>query len=298
MSLKKQIKGRLKELQARYRRWRYRFTPDELRQHLKDQGLEKGDTLIVHSSYDPFIGFTGTPIDVVKILRELVGTDTDGGNLVFPTLPFPGTAIDYAKSGVVFDVRRSPSQMGLLSEVARRTKGAVRSLHPTHSVAVIGPDGADLTRDHEKCTTPMGIGSPFGKVIERNGKQLFLGAELDAMTMCHHLEALILDDMPFSPFTEEFYNFTIRDYDKVEHPIRTQLIHPHWSRRRDPHLLIPELQNLGYWDKRTIGMVNTVLLPAASTIEAGRNMAARGEFIYHDQGDPPGSSDPDWKPKV
>ncbi|NJS39886.1 MAG: AAC(3) family N-acetyltransferase [Rhodobacteraceae bacterium] len=60
-----------------------------------------------------------------------------------------------------FDAKRTPSEMGLLTELFRRAPGAKRSLHPTHSVTALGPLAEQLTATHHQATTPSGRGTPL-----------------------------------------------------------------------------------------------------------------------------------------
>jgi aminoglycoside 3-N-acetyltransferase len=90
--------------------------------------------------------------------------------LMMPSMPFSGTAIEWARSGTVFDVRRTPSRMGLLSELFRRSPGVVRSVHPTHPVACWGEDAASVAAGHPGSATPCGSGSPFESLWARGAR--------------------------------------------------------------------------------------------------------------------------------
>src|SRR5437667_5181902 len=111
------------------------FSPADLLQLLRRVGVTPGDTLLVHSSFDRFAAFLGKPTEIIAVLQEAVG---DAGTLLMPTLPFTGTAVEYVKRGVTFEVKRTPSQMGFLTEMFRRSSGVVRSVHPTHAAAAWG----------------------------------------------------------------------------------------------------------------------------------------------------------------
>ena len=126
---KERLKGWRKRLRLVYvRRWRA-FGPDDLLAALRRLGITPGDVLMVHSSFDRFAGFSGKPTDVLRVLQDAVGPT---GTLLMPTLPFTGTAVEYVSRGEIFDVRRTPSRVGLLTELFRRSPGVVRSVHPTH----------------------------------------------------------------------------------------------------------------------------------------------------------------------
>jgi aminoglycoside 3-N-acetyltransferase len=91
----------------------------------------------------------------------------------------------------MFDVRRTRACVGAIPEFVRTRPGVVRSLHPTHSLAAIGPVAPWLTADHESSATPCGPDSPYGKILDQDGQILFLGTTLDSNTAFHTIEALV-----------------------------------------------------------------------------------------------------------
>ena len=125
-----------------YYRYRHPFTTADLLSTLRELGISDGDVMLVHSSFAEFLGFRGKAPDVIRVLKQAVGPH---GTLMMPTLSFSGSAAAYAREAKLFDLARSPSKVGLLTELFRRSEGVVRSLHPTHSVAVWGP-GVKLPR--------------------------------------------------------------------------------------------------------------------------------------------------------
>ena len=93
-------------------------------------GVEKGMVLYIHSSTDK-LNIDFSAFRLLEILMELVGED---GTIVFPCWHYSGRAEDYLNNpNAVFNIGKSATTMGLLPELARRHKNAVRSLHPTTS---------------------------------------------------------------------------------------------------------------------------------------------------------------------
>src|SRR5207244_1814925 len=129
-ALPPEIKRRLKRLVRDYHRVFRAFTPADLKSALLELGVVPGDVLMVHSAFDRFLGYQGGLVDAIRTLQEVVG---ERGTLMMPTIPFQGTAVEYALGDPVFDVQRTVSRMGLLTEVFRRSPGVVRSIHPTRS---------------------------------------------------------------------------------------------------------------------------------------------------------------------
>jgi len=152
-----------------------RRTLDEnrLRRRLARMGVTPGATVLLHSSMEALSYRVPTlpPARIIAVFQEMLG---DEGTLLMPTIPFDGRQIDYAKSGKVFDVRRTPSRMGLLTEVFRRTPGVVRSLHPSHSVAGWGRRAEELLSEHHEGTA-FGARSPYSKLQEVGGLVMGLG---------------------------------------------------------------------------------------------------------------------------
>jgi aminoglycoside 3-N-acetyltransferase len=180
-------------LRARWVRRFFGFTPDDLKDLLQKLGIRSGDVLLVHSSFNRFEGFTGNALDVIRVLREAVGPK---GTLLMPTMTFGYRAVDNAREGKFFDVRRTPSRMGVISELFRRSPGVVRSVHPTHSVAAWGARA--LVADHHEVGTPCGPGTPWARLLEHRGKILFLGTGIITMTFYHACEEILAPRMPFS----------------------------------------------------------------------------------------------------
>ena len=253
------------------------FTPADFLQALRSLGIRPGDLICVHSSFDRFLGFTGNVGDALKILQEAVGEE---GGLMMPTQPFGGSAIDYVRAHPVTNIARTLSQVGMITELLRRTKGAVRSIHPTHPVALWGKRGTPLAdRDYE-ATTPCGKGTAYARLLDQSGKILLLGTGAQPITFYHFVEELIEPLMPFSPFTDEVFELTSIDAAGRSYATRTRLLDPGWSARRKMYLMVPELKKQGFWREARIGRLELILLDAADIVKACVAMARRGEFCY------------------
>src|SRR5437867_1927973 len=109
---------------------------------LAELGIVQGATIFLHSSMDEIMRRVPgmTPFKLIQILQNALG---EKGTLLVPTFPFVGKQYFYIQNNPKFDVRRTPSQVGLLTEVFRRLPGVVRSLHPTHPVAAWGKHAVD-----------------------------------------------------------------------------------------------------------------------------------------------------------
>ena len=171
-------------------------------------GLSKGDTVFVHSSIDQLnLGFPF--YRVLPLLEDLVGA---GGTLLFPTYPRL-SSYEFLSRGEVFDVNKTPSYTGILSEVARRQANAVRSLHPTKSVCAIGAAAMELTRDHHKSPFPYDSCSPYYGITEFGGKIVGLGVSTANLSFVHCIDDALKDDFPVQPYHPQLFAATCVDRD-------------------------------------------------------------------------------------
>lgn len=152
-------------------------TTQDIRKGLEEIGLRAGDVVMVHSSLSSFGRVEGGADAVVDALLDVLG---QAGTLVVPT---------FVARTSGFDAASTPSVCGAVTEAARVRPEAIRSLHPTHSVAVIGPLAADIVEGHEKVNA-FGRGSPLFKVLQVRGKVLQLGVTHTSNSMVHVAEEI------------------------------------------------------------------------------------------------------------
>lgn len=143
-------------------------------------GLCAGDVLLVHSSYKSFGEVEGGPPTVIDALLEVLGPE---GTLIMPTFNF-----DFTK-GKPWDVRSTPSQMGVLTELVRTDPRAKRVFHPIYSFAVIGKYADYLSGLRYKSSYERN--SVFGKLRDLDGKIMVIGLSYtNSMTFFHHIEQM------------------------------------------------------------------------------------------------------------
>ena len=158
-------------------------TCTDLARALNSLGIGSMDVIFVHSSLSGFGHFQGGAEGVIAGLLAAVAPD---GTVMVPTLTGSRElGPDYPP---YFDVRASPCWTGRIPETFRRGPGALRSLHPTHSVAAIGPRARGMLAGHELSPTPCGMETPYGRLVEADGWVLLLGVGLEKVTLLHHVE--------------------------------------------------------------------------------------------------------------
>ncbi|MCC6129676.1 MAG: AAC(3) family N-acetyltransferase [Acidobacteria bacterium] len=201
---------RIPDLRGRVTRWVRKQKPHlepvslgELERGIRSLGIG-GRDLLVHASWDGMPHLTAKPSEMLRLLFEIAG---DGSTLLMPTHP-----PEVQRDGVwYYDVERSISRMGLLSECLRRTPGARRSPFPVAPVSAVGPGAADYTRDYrgQSKGTPWGLGSPYWELGEQSGQVLVLGIDfIRTLTLMHCAFDVLLDESPIDDFYEDV-TFTV-----------------------------------------------------------------------------------------
>jgi aminoglycoside 3-N-acetyltransferase len=156
---------------------------------LKALGFTYGATIYLHSSMDQINRRVPglDPLRLINLLKELIGEE---GTLLAPTFPFRGLQYQYVQRQRVFNVRLTPSQEGLFTELFRRTKGVMRSLHPTHPIAAWGKHSRELLAEHH-LGTAFGKKCPVYKMQRYNGLVAGLGVlPKECFTLYHVAEEL------------------------------------------------------------------------------------------------------------
>lgn len=142
--------------------------------------IDPEGTIIVHSSMKSIGEVEGGVDAVLDAFTEFM----KDGLLVFPTHTWDTINKDNPK----FYVDSTPSHIGILTELFRQRPNVVRSLHPTHSVAVLGKAAEDFTAGNENFDTPAARESSYGKLLDREAKILLIGVDLKRNTFIHGIE--------------------------------------------------------------------------------------------------------------
>jgi aminoglycoside 3-N-acetyltransferase len=212
-------------------------------QGLRALGLKEGDAVLVHSSLSSLGHVEGGADTVIDALIEAVGTS---GTVIVPT--HTATPEHSADNPPVFSPSTTPCWVGKIPETFRKRPGAIRSRDPTHSVAAIGAKARYLTKDHEKCITPCGVGSPYLKLAEIDGHILFIGIGLECNTTFHAVEELA--NSPYHLQLDWVDGKIINDDGTIE--VVRQRIHL-WGAERDFPKMEPILLSKGIMRKDRIG---------------------------------------------
>lgn len=158
-------------------------TKDTILSALGKAGVEKGDSIFVHSALRPFGFVEGGAQTVAEALAESVGEE---GTLAAPAFCF----VHEIQDEPIIDPGNDPSEMGAISEAIRRLPGAKRSAAYRHSISALGKYAEFLTNvDHT--ISPFHMESSFGRMYAVDTKIVLVGVEYFNSTSHHFAEFLL-----------------------------------------------------------------------------------------------------------
>jgi len=140
-----------------------------LAEHLRALGLRRGDFLAVFGDIEG-----GGEEAAERLVEELIEAVGPEGHIVVPTFTF----------GAPFHPETTTAATGLLAECFRRRPGVLRTRHPTHSIAVRGPNARALVANQD-LYLPFRIETPLGQVVVRGGKALLFGCDHRRNALIH-----------------------------------------------------------------------------------------------------------------
>lgn len=159
---------------------RITIAPSAVTDALRAIGVEPGSVVLVHP--DAIVAAQFPPaqnvLDVlIEAMEDAIGGD---GTLVMPTFSYSFT------KGEAFDIRNTPSVVGMVSERFRTRPGVCRTSDPIFSFASRG------SRARELCAIPgiecFGAESVFAALHRLNAQIICLGCSLSRATFVHYVE--------------------------------------------------------------------------------------------------------------
>ncbi len=176
------------------------LTLPALADQLRALGLQRGDTVIVHSALSTMnamlIGGLGMIIDAFDVVLGPSGTLAMPTHTSDNSAPEPWQAPpappewwpDIRAHTPPYDPDTSQTwKMGALPEYFRRYPGTLRSTHPQHSMAARGKHAAYLTAEHP-LNQGLGEPSPYSRLLELDASVLLLGVDHSSNTVLHVAE--------------------------------------------------------------------------------------------------------------
>ena len=172
------------------------YTREKLTRDFTNLGIEKGDTLFIHSSFKslgPVEDGAGT---VISALEEAIGQD---GLILMPTFSLLPSREERVAS---WDVPTTPSTVGWLTEFFRQMPDTYRSDHYSHAIAARGKSAEAFVADHlrrEGYRSPWdlhpwgktyGTHSPMFRAYKSDAKLLMIGVDYNTSTYIHLVEVI------------------------------------------------------------------------------------------------------------
>lgn len=172
------------------------MTRESLAEELRQIGLAKGSTVIVHSSLSSIGWVCGGEVAVIEALKEVVSEEgtlvmpAHSGNLSDPAIwgkpPVPEAWWDTIRATMpAYDPKVTPTWgMGRIAELFRCMPGVLRSDHPQTSFAAWGRHAKWVT-EHQSLDYGMGEQSPLARIYALDGHVLLLGVGYNSNTSFH-----------------------------------------------------------------------------------------------------------------
>jgi aminoglycoside 3-N-acetyltransferase len=207
---------------------------------LKRFGVPRDGILVVHSAISR-LSQQGFRAEV--IIEVLIDYMRDG-NLFMPTMTWRTVTPENPN----WDELETPSHTGILTEIFRTHYAIARSIHPTHSVAGLGPTARLLLSRHHIDDTPVSGNSPYGLMRDYETYILMIGVGLEAATAIHLPEETINADLYVRP-AETALPYLCRDRLGTVHRVWARR---HWRLDRDFNQFGPPLMARGRLELGTI----------------------------------------------
>lgn len=239
------------------------ITQQKLEEDFRKAGIVEGDVVLVHSSLSKIGHLVDGPKTFVDALMNVVG---DKGTILMPTSPNSVYQYDYIQTNKTFDVLKTPSATGKITEYFRTLPNVKRSWHPTEPVSGWGAQLDYFLNDHFNQLTPYNSKSPFYKVSESNGKILYVGVTLaNAGTNLHTLEDAV--DFKFPVYANEVFEVEIIDPQGEKHAVKTKVHNKEFSKKRKCDDLIPLFMKEGAMKKVQIEKAEALVVDAKKFLQ-------------------------------
>ena len=182
-------------------------TRDSLAADLRALGVDRGMTLLLHSSLSTLGWVCGGAQAVIEAVMDVLGPS---GNLVVPAQsgglsdpanwkapPVPQAWWQTIRDTMpAYDPARTPTRnMGAIPELFRTWPGAMRSAHPADSFAASGPNAPTIIEPHA-LDDPFGEGTPLSRLYDMGASVLLAGVSYDRCTALHLAERRAEPDAP------------------------------------------------------------------------------------------------------
>lgn len=189
--------------------YKKKYTARDVVEAMKKMGMKEGSVVFIQSRWAEFYNCTSNPYDLIDEILKAIGPE---GTLGMACMP-------YVKEGKIFNIKRTPTNAGILAEVFRKYPGVKRSINVRHSVCAVGPKAEYLCSEHHLGETAWDQKSPYYKLAELNALVFGLGlGKYWIGTIVHCVDSLLRGEVPY--YTDLFFpektEYHYVDYDGEE----------------------------------------------------------------------------------
>ena len=156
------------------------FTKDHIKKQLENFSIAKGKPVTVHSSLKAIGETEGRGEGLLSVLIDYF--TEDGGIFTVPT---------HTWTSNIYDRRKAESCTGTLSKLAAAHPEGIRTLHPTHSLAVFGEGAEIFAGKDNKTDSPVNPEGCYGELLKRDGYVLLIGVGQEKNTFIHCVEEMM-----------------------------------------------------------------------------------------------------------
>lgn len=158
------------------------ITKEEIIRQLDKFSKAKGKIVTVHTSLKAVGDIDGGGETLLSALIEYF--TSDGGLLCIPTHTWLTN---------ILDLRKSETCIGVLPCLAAAHPDAIRTLNPTHSMAVFGDEkkAREFAKCEEYVDSPVNPKGCYGKLYDEDGYVLLIGVGQESNTYLHCVEEML-----------------------------------------------------------------------------------------------------------
>lgn len=201
----------------------------DVKKMLEELGIKEDSCIVMHTSLKKIGGVKGGAEALLNALTDFLSE----GLLVIPT----HTWANVNKSAPEFDVRTTPPCIGVFptycAKQAFLRENALRSLHPTHSVAVFGKGAKKFAAGEINIRTRTAVDGIWGRLEKEGAKVLLVGVGLERNTYLHSVD----EEVNALPQNEEYYfDPILTDENGEKHVLRHMNTHCYWDSEDFPKL--------------------------------------------------------------
>ena len=155
------------------------ITKEDILKQLETFQVAQGKPVLVHTSLKAIGEIDGGAETLLSAL--ITYFSQNGGLLCVPT---------HTWNKKVMDMRKAETCVGVLANIASVHPDAVRSLHPTHSMAVFGDreKALEFVRKEASVDTPTHPEGAYGNFYREDGYILLIGVDHTKNTFLHCVE--------------------------------------------------------------------------------------------------------------